>query len=175
MTRLLINEVANFLGKKRSWVYQNLYRLEKGSVKVFVDEAVLARLIKQAFLSGSYERYPYDLLADAKLVKRLRAGAMLADFYSHAKKIEELFELVFAAKMVSDLTVFNLLSYVLRKTAFHDNRGDFKKYAFGKLVRECCCEGKQLHLAPLLGGKENKLAKAPVSVETLRTELLSLV
>ena len=172
MTRLLINEVAVFLGKQRSWVYQNLYRLGERSVEVFIDHVALAKLIKQAFLSSSYERYPYDLLADEKLVKRLRAGAMLADFYKNAKSVEELYELVFAARLVSDLSVFNLLSYVFRKTKFKAVRGDFKKYAFGKLTR-LCCAGATLKLSPLLSGRKVPAVKA-VLAGPLREELLSL-
>lgn len=173
MTRLLINEVATFLGKRRSWVYQNLYRFGQ-RVDVFVTESDLAKLVKQSFLSSSYERYPYELLADEKLVKKLRAGAMLADFYKHAKNEEELYELVFAARVVSVMSAFNLLSYIFRKTKFKAVRGDFKKYAFDKLVRLCCGVSGKCDLSPLLGGRVVPVVKA-IALEPLRLELLSLV
>lgn len=75
--RLTVNEAADYLGRRKHWVYGSVHKITgRKDRKMWITVDTLFALLKYAFLSKSYERYPYQLL---QLDDRVKAALSVVD------------------------------------------------------------------------------------------------
>lgn len=127
MVRLTISETAEFLGKPVHWVYNTGGKV----LKVFplVSGEELAALIRLAFVSKSYAKYPYAELAKPTFIQATKK-LHLSD--ARPKDSAMFYELVMAVRAADPSPLMsNVYSYMLRSIGHASWKSCFfKEYVY---------------------------------------------
>ena len=135
MVRTTVSEVAQFLNRPKSWIYNVR---EQGKTGLF-DSKEVYNLIEKSFVSRSYDSYNYEAILNEKY-KMLLLTTPLVGIKEKLQKETlsqvEFMELVIASKVAKkNMRMFNILSYLVKALGLSSNAKVGLKYLiFRKFV-----------------------------------------
>ena len=146
--RLTVTEAADYLGRRKHWVYGTVHKITGSKDrKMWITADTLFALLRFAFLSKSYERYPYQLL---QMDERVSAALGIVD-NTRLQSITTTSAFEYACVLIAmkirkpHMGMFNIISYTKRRMPGEPLRGaTIKESAFSII-----CDQVALGLAPL--------------------------